>query len=45
MGASNFYEDPNAATFMKEYQSKKDDLDTAMEEWEDAQTKLDEAGL
>ena len=45
MADPEFYTQPTANDTIQKHQQLKDELDVAMEEWEAAQAKLDEAGL
>ncbi|MEO0877572.1 MAG: ATP-binding cassette domain-containing protein, partial [Bacteroidota bacterium] len=45
MADPNFYQQTGANETVQKHQALQADLDTAMEEWEAAQAKLDEAGL
>lgn len=45
MSDPEFYQKPDSADTIKKHQELKADLDVAMEDWEAAQEKLDEAGL
>ena len=42
MGKTDFYTSPSADATLKTYQTAKDDLDKAMEEWESVQMDLGE---
>ncbi len=44
MAAPGFYEDPEAEKYMKAYRKKQEELELVMEDWEAAQTELEEQG-
>ncbi|MEM1322684.1 MAG: ABC-F family ATP-binding cassette domain-containing protein [Bacteroidota bacterium] len=41
MGATDFYDSPDADTLIKQYNTAKADLDKVMQEWEEAQIELE----